>query len=145
MTVSSFCWLVVFHLNVQSLSPFYFMQHLYYCLKLEIPKGQMPKAMSPWLLFNQAALGPFLFSSHLEWPASEKLTLWDLKSIPLPSKGWADLIIAICPADGEWIQSYQQLKSMIFGVLPPSPYLSTMVRLLFDNFCVLFSEYLIGT
>lgn len=145
MRVSSFCWLVVFHLNVQSPSPFYFMQHLYYCIKLEIPKGQMPAALRPWLLFNQSAPGPFLFPSHFECPAGEKLTLWDLKSIPLPSKGWADLIIAICPAGGEWIPSYQQMKTMIFGALPPSPYLSTMVKLFFDAFCALFSEYLIGT
>lgn len=86
----------------------------------------MPKALSLRLLFNQSALGPFLFSSHFECSAGEKLTLWDLKFILLPSKGWADLIIAICLAGGGLILSYQQTKSVVRGALPPSPYLSTM-------------------
>lgn len=126
MRVSSSCWLLVFHLNVQP--PVAILLHTtsLFFIKLEILKGQMPNTLSPWLLFNQSALGPFLFSSHFECSAGEKWTLWDLKSIPLPSKGWADLIIAICPAGGGLILSYQQTKSMVRGTLPASLYLRTM-------------------
>lgn len=56
-------WFIyIFYLNVKSppFLPFYFMY--LYCSEIEILKGQMPKALSPWLLSNKTiSFWPFLF------------------------------------------------------------------------------------
>lgn len=111
--LSSFCWLIYSFPFKCAVPPFYFIQHLYF--------SENSNSKRPWVhdycLTNQL-LAPFSFYPHFACPAGERLTLSDLKSIPLPSNGWADLISAICCASCGLILSHQQMKSTIFWASP---------------------------
>ena len=98
---------------------FYFTQYLHF------PENY-PKCVHFWgpeSVKTNRLLVPFSFTFHLECPAGERLSVLDLKSIPLPSNGWADLINAICRASCRFILSFRYMKSMIFWAPPPGPWL----------------------
>lgn len=143
MRVSFFHWLfIVFHLNVQS--PLLFHATLSFFRKLKPWKGKCKKlgVHDDWLT-NQL-LTPFSFTSHFEYPEGERFPLSDLKSIPLPSNGWADLISAICHASCRFILSFQYMKQWSFELLLQVPNSKHKGEIAPEAFSILLSEYLLA-